>query len=59
MNPPLDFTIHAVNIFYRDKLFRFGGGIGGLTLAITADVEQFLTPHRKSARVHESQSTGG
>jgi len=46
---PLDFTIHGVSIFYRDKVFQFSGGIEGLILAITADVEQFLTPHRKSA----------
>jgi hypothetical protein len=46
---PLDFTIHGVSIFYRDKVFRFGGGIEGLILAITTEVKQFLTPHRKSA----------
>jgi hypothetical protein len=44
---PLDFTIKGVSIFYRDKVSRFGAGIEALIMAITADVEQFLTPHRK------------
>src|SRR5262249_51929929 len=45
-NPPrqlrLEFTIQGVSIFYRDKEYRFTGGIEALILAITADVEQFL-----------------
>ena len=46
---PLDFTINAASIFYRDKVYRLATGIEALILAITADVERFLTPHRKSA----------
>jgi hypothetical protein len=46
---PLDFTIHGVSIFYHEKVFRFDSGAAALILAITADVEQFLTPHRTSA----------
>ena len=46
---PLDFTIHAASIFYCDKIYRLATGIEALILAITADVERFLTPHRKSA----------
>jgi hypothetical protein len=45
----LDFTIHGVSITYHDKVFRFDSGIAALILAITAEVEQFLTPHRKSS----------
>ena len=45
----LDFTIQGVNIFYRDKNYRFSGGIGALILAITSDVEKFLTPRRSQA----------
>jgi hypothetical protein len=47
---PLDFTIQGVSIFYRNKAYRFTGGIGALIQAITADVEQFLTLHRNRAR---------
>jgi hypothetical protein len=43
---PLDFTIQGVSIFYRGKPYRFGSGIGALILAVTTEVEQFLTPHR-------------
>src|SRR5215831_11696587 len=39
---PLDFVIRGMSIFYRDKEYRFTGGIGKLIPAITADVEQFL-----------------
>src|SRR6516165_3713810 len=46
---PLDFTINAASIFYRDKVYRLATGIEALIMAITADVERFLTPHRKSA----------
>jgi hypothetical protein len=46
---PLDFTIHGVSIIYHDKVFRFDSGIAALILAITSEVEQFLTPNRKSA----------
>jgi len=45
---PLDFTINAASIFYRDKVYRLATGIEALILAITADVERFLTPHRKA-----------
>ena len=52
-NPPqelaLDFTIHAASIFYCEKIYRLATGIEALILAITADIERFLTPHRKSA----------
>ena len=41
---PLDFTIHGVTIFYR----RFASGTEALIMAITADIERFLTPHRKA-----------
>jgi len=44
---PLDFTIHAASIFYCDKVYRLATGTEALILAITADVERFLTPHRK------------
>jgi hypothetical protein len=44
---PLDFTISAASIFYCDKVYRFASGAEALILAITADVERFLTPHRK------------
>jgi len=44
---PLDFTIHAASIFYCDKVYRLATGIEALILAITADVERVLTPHRK------------
>jgi hypothetical protein len=43
---PLDFTIYGMGIFYRDKVYRFANGIETLIRAITADVEQFLTPNR-------------
>jgi hypothetical protein len=43
---PLDLTIQGVSIFYRDKPYRFASGTGALIQAITADVEQFLTPRR-------------
>ena len=43
---PLDFTINAASIFYCDKVYRLATGIEALILAITADVERFLTPHR-------------
>jgi len=46
---PLDFTIYAATIFYCDKVYRLATGIEALILAITADVERFLTPHRKAA----------
>ena len=45
----LDFTIHGMSIIYRDKIFRFDSGIAALILAITAEVEHSLTPHRKAA----------
>ena len=45
---PLDFTISAASIFYCDKVYRFASGAEALILAITADVERFLTPHRKA-----------
>src|SRR5215472_1707305 len=45
---PLNFTINAASIFYRDKVYRLATGIEALILAITADVERFLTPHRKA-----------
>jgi hypothetical protein len=45
---PLDFTIHAASIFYCDKVYRLATGIEALIHAITADVERFLTPHRKA-----------
>ena len=44
---PLDFTISAASIFYCDKVYRLATGTEALILAITADVERFLTPHRK------------
>jgi hypothetical protein len=51
-NPPqelaLDFTINAASIFYCDKVYRLATGIEALILGITADVEWFLTPHRKA-----------
>jgi hypothetical protein len=53
---PLDFTIHGVSIFYRDKVYRFASGVERLILAITADVEQFLTPNRTVAD-HEGRKT--
>ena len=46
---PLDFTINAASIFYCDKVYRLATGIEALILAITADVQRFLAPHRKSA----------
>jgi len=52
-NPPqrlsLEFTIHGMSIIYHDKIFRFDSGIAALILAITAEVEHSLTPHRKAA----------
>jgi hypothetical protein len=45
---PLDFTVSAATIFYRDKVYRLATGVDALILAITADVERFLTPHRKA-----------
>ena len=52
-NPPrqlrLEFTIHGVSIFYRDKVYRFTGGIGQLIPVVTTDVERFLSPLRKQA----------
>ena len=44
----LDFTINAASIFYCDKVYRLATGIEALIHAITADVERFLTPHRKA-----------
>jgi hypothetical protein len=41
----LDFTIQGVNIFYHDRVYRFTSGTAALILAITAEVEQFLTSH--------------
>ena len=46
---PLDFTINAASIFYCDKVYRLATGIEALILAITTDVEQFLTPNRTAA----------
>ena len=46
---PLDFTIRAASIFYCDKVYRLATGIEPLILAITADIERFLTPHQKGA----------
>ena len=46
---PLEFTIHGVSILYRDSVYRFASGAEALIRAIIADVEQFLTPHRKAA----------
>ena len=45
---PLDFTISAASIFYCDKVYRLATGIEPLILAITADIERFLTPYRKA-----------
>src|SRR6516225_5405327 len=45
---PLDFTINAASIFYCDKVYRFTSGTEALILAITADIERFLTPYRKA-----------
>src|SRR6516165_7387904 len=45
---PLDFTISAASIFYCDKVYRLATGIEALIMAITADVERFLTPHRRA-----------
>ena len=45
---PLDFTISAASIFYRDKVYRLATGIEALIMAITADIERFLTPYRKA-----------
>jgi hypothetical protein len=45
----LDFTIQGVSIFYRNKAYRFTGGIEALIPAITVDLEQFLAPHRNLA----------
>jgi hypothetical protein len=42
----LDFTIHAVNIIYRDKNHRFASGIEALIRAITSELEQFITAQR-------------
>ena len=53
----LEFTIQGVSIFYHDKEYRFTGGIGELIPAITADVEQFLAPHR-SRRVYDNRLCG-
>ena len=44
----LDFTIQGVNIFYRDKIYRFASGIEALIRAITSEVEQFLTRQHKT-----------
>jgi hypothetical protein len=51
----LDFTIHGVGIFYCDKVYQFATGIEALILAITADVERFLTPNRTAADSHEGR----
>jgi len=45
---PLDFTISAASIFYCDKVYRLATGIEALIMAITADIERFLTPYRKA-----------
>jgi hypothetical protein len=45
----LDFTIHRMSIIYHEKSFRFDSGIAVLILAITAEVEHSLRPHRKAA----------
>jgi hypothetical protein len=51
-NPPqelaLDFTINAASIFYCDKVYRLATGTEALIMAITADIERFLTPYRKA-----------
>ena len=51
-NPPqelsLDFTINAASIFYCDKVYRLATGTEALILAISADIERFLTPYRKA-----------
>jgi hypothetical protein len=51
----LDFTIHGMSIFYGDRVYRFAGGVEALILAITADVERFLTPNRTAADSHEGR----
>jgi hypothetical protein len=40
--------VHGVSIFYRDKGYLLSGGIKALKSVVIADVEQFLTPHRKA-----------
>ena len=45
---PLNFTINAASIFYCDKVYRLATGIEALIMAITADIERFLTPYRKA-----------
>jgi len=45
---PLDFTVSAATIFYRDNVYRLATGIEALIMAITADIERFLTPYRKA-----------
>jgi hypothetical protein len=49
-NPPrqlrLEFTIQGMRISYHDKAYLLSGGIKTLISVVTADVEQFLTPHR-------------
>jgi len=51
---PLDFTINAASIFYRDKVYRLATGTEALIHAITADVERFLAPHRNQVSGKEA-----
>ena len=51
---PLDFTINAASIFYRDKVYRLATGIEALILAITADVERFLASHQNQVNGKET-----
>ena len=44
----LPLTISAASIFYCDKVYRLATGIEALIMAITADIERFLTPYRKA-----------
>jgi hypothetical protein len=52
-NPPrqlrLEFTTQGISIFYHDRAYRLSGGIKALIPVVTADVEQFLTPHQNQA----------
>ena len=56
---PLDFTINAASTFYRNKVYRFAGGVETLIHAVTAGerVKEPMTEGASTAR--GSWGTGG
>jgi hypothetical protein len=52
----LDFNVHGVRIFHRDKSYQLSRDMGTLIRAILGEVEQFLTTSRQQAQTGHSQT---